>query len=292
MPETWAIGDLQGCLDSLLALLPEIPPEARLWLVGDVVNRGPRSLDTLRWAMRQGERVVTVLGNHDLHLLVVAAGIRRAHRGDTLDEILAAPDRAELIDWLRTRPLAHFEHGWLMVHAGMLPQWTVAHALELADEVHQVLAGPHWLDFLRDMYGDEPAQWSESLRGHDRLRVIVNAFTRLRFCTAGGRMEFSAKEGIETAPPGCLPWFDVRARASAGTPIVFGHWAALGLIERPDLLSIDTGCVWGRQLTAVRLNDRRILSVAARERSGQPAAAPVPVAHRAAASSTGSERMK
>ncbi|MDT3679583.1 MAG: symmetrical bis(5'-nucleosyl)-tetraphosphatase [Burkholderiaceae bacterium] len=264
-PETWAIGDVQGCLDSLLALLPQLPSDARLWLVGDLVNRGPRSLDALRWAIEQGERVVTVLGNHDLHLLAVAAGIRRAHRTDTLDEILAAPDRDALLDWVRTRPLAHFDDGWLMVHAGVLPQWSVERTLELAYEVHRMLSGPRWLDFLREMYGNEPATWSDSLRGNDRLRVIVNALTRIRFCTANGRMEFAAKEGMETAPAGYLPWFDVPGRASAGTPIVFGHWAALGWLDRPNLLSIDTGCVWGRELTAVRLQDRRAVSVGCSE---------------------------
>ena len=254
--ETWAIGDLQGCLDSLLQLLPQLPPDARLWMPGDIVNRGPRSADSLRWAIAQGERLVTVLGNHDLHLLAVAAGIRRAHRTDTLDDILAAPDRETLIDWVRTRPLAHFEHGWLMVHAGVLPQWSVARTLELAGEVQRVLSGPGWMGFLREMYGNEPARWTDSLRGNDRLRVIVNALTRIRFCTPDGRMDFAAKEGIDCAPDGHLPWFEVPGRASAGTPIVFGHWAALGYMDRPDLLSIDTGCVWGRELTAVRLYDR------------------------------------
>jgi bis(5'-nucleosyl)-tetraphosphatase (symmetrical) len=254
--ETWAIGDLQGCLDALLRLLPQLPADVRLWMPGDLVNRGPRSADSLRWAMAQGDRLVTVLGNHDLHLLAVAAGIRRAHRTDTLDDILDAPDRDALIDWVRTRPLAHRGQGWLMVHAGVLPQWTVERTLELADEVRQVLSGPHWIDFLREMYGNEPAAWSDSLRGNDRLRVIVNALTRVRFCTPAGRMDFAAKEGLDSAPDGYLPWFDVPGRASAGSPIVFGHWAALGLMDRPDLLSIDTGCVWGRQLSAVRLSDR------------------------------------
>ena len=260
--ETWAIGDLQGCLDPLLRLLPQLPDDARLWLTGDLVNRGPRSLDSLRWAIAQGDRLATVLGNHDLHLLAVAAGIRRAHRSDTLDDILGAPDRDALLDWVRARPLAHFEDGWLMVHAGVPPQWSVERTLELADEVRRVLSGPRWIDFLREMYGNEPAAWSDSLRGNDRLRVIVNALTRIRFCTPDGRMDFTAKEGFGSAPDGYLPWFDVAGRASAGTPIVFGHWAALGLIDRADLLAIDTGCVWGRELTAVRLSDRVTRSVA------------------------------
>lgn len=268
--ETWAIGDLQGCLDSLLSLLPQLPAGARLWMPGDLVNRGPRSADSLRWAMAQGDRLVTVLGNHDLHLLAVAAGIRRAHRTDTLDDILAAPDRDALLDWVRSRPLAHFDDGWLMVHAGVLPQWSVERTLELADEVWRVLSGPRWIDFLREMYGNEPAAWSDSLRGNDRLRVIVNALTRIRFCTPEGRMDFAAKEGVAGAPPGHLPWFDVPGRASGGTPIVFGHWAALGLMDRPDLLAIDTGCVWGRELTAVRLSDRARRSVSCAAGDAQP----------------------
>lgn len=268
--ETWAIGDLQGCLDSLLRLLPQLPADARLWMPGDIVNRGPRSADSLRWAMSQGERLVTVLGNHDLHLLAVAAGIRRAHRTDTLDDILGAPDRDALIDWVRSRPLAHFEHGWLMVHAGVLPQWSVERTLELAAEVQRVLSGPDWIGFLREMYGNEPAAWSDSLRGNDRLRVIVNALTRIRFCTPDGRMDFAAKEGVDHAPDGYLPWFEVPGRASRGTPIVFGHWAALGFMDRPDLLSIDTGCVWGRELTAVRLSDRTRRSASCAPGDAQP----------------------
>jgi bis(5'-nucleosyl)-tetraphosphatase (symmetrical) len=259
--QTWAIGDLQGCLDPLVTLDAQLPATARLWLTGDLVNRGPRSLDSLRWAMAQGERVVTVLGNHDLHLLAVFAGVRKPHRNDTLDDILGAPDRDALLDWVRTRPLAHAAHGWLMVHAGVLPQWTVQRALELADEVHRVLAGPAWLEFVRVMYGNEPDRWDDRLTGHDRLRAIVNALTRLRFCTADGRMEFATKEGAGAAPAGHHAWFDVPGRASAGSPIVFGHWSTLGLVQRPDLLGIDTGCVWGGPLTAVRLSDRKILQV-------------------------------
>jgi bis(5'-nucleosyl)-tetraphosphatase (symmetrical) len=257
LDRTWAVGDLQGCLDSLIDLKASLPGDARLWLVGDLVNRGPRSLASLRWAMSQGDEIVTVLGNHDLHLLAVATGIRNPQRGDTLDEILAAPDRDALIDWVRTRPLAHFQHGWLMVHAGLLPQWSVERALELAAEVQEVLSGPRWVDFLREMYGNEPARWSDSLRGSDRLRIIVNALTRLRYCSADGTMDFKAKQGPGAASPGLLPWFDLPDRRSAGCPIVFGHWSSLGFLDRPDLLALDTGCVWGGTLTAVRLSDRK-----------------------------------
>lgn len=258
-----AIGDVQGCLDCLEALVARIDAQAadapppRLWLCGDLVNRGPKSLETLRWAMANEARIVTVLGNHDLHLLAVAAGLRPAHRSDTLDAILHAPDRDALIDWLRRRPLAHFEGGTLMVHAGVLPQWSAERTVALAAEVQQVLSSPDWTGFLRVMYGNLPDRWDDALTGGDRLRVIVNALTRLRFCTPDGRMEFATKEGAGGAPPGHLPWFDVPGRVSAGTTIVFGHWSTLGLLERPNLLGIDTGCVWGGRLTGIRLTDRR-----------------------------------
>lgn len=263
---TVAIGDVQGCFDCLEALVaqidaahPDAPP--RLWLTGDLVNRGPKSLETLRWAMANAHRVVTVLGNHDLHLLAVAAGVRPAHRSDTLEALLAAPDAPALLDWLRRQPLAHLEHGHLMVHAGLLPGWSGAQALALAAEVQQVLSGPRWVRFLRTMYGNEPARWDHGLRGADRLRVIVNALTRLRFCSADGTMDFHTKEGAGSAPPGYLPWFDVPGRASADLTVVFGHWSMLGLVNRPDVLALDTGCVWGGQLTGVRLGDRRVFQL-------------------------------
>lgn len=257
----WVIGDLQGCLEPLLALVSELPASAPLWLTGDLINRGPQSLETLRWVIAQGDRVRVILGNHDLHLLAIALGVRKPHRNDTYDDILCAPDRRDLIDWLRAQPLALHQHGWLMVHAGVLPQWTVAKTLALAEEVSTVLRSPDWAKFIPAMYGNEPAQWSDALTGYDRLRVIVNALTRLRFCDQAGQMEFATKEGVGAAPPGFVPWFDVHARATAATPIVFGHWSALGLINRPDLIAIDTGCVWGRQLSAVRLADRAIIQV-------------------------------
>lgn len=261
-----AIGDVQGCCDCLEALVARIDAAAgrpaRLWIAGDLVNRGPKSLETLRWAMANEARLLTVLGNHDLHLLAVAAGIRPAHRSDTLQEILDAPDASDLIDWLRRRPLAHLENGHLMVHAGVLPQWSGERTLELAAEVQEALAGPRWIDFLRTMYGNEPARWSDDLRGADRLRVIVNALTRLRFCTPDGTMDFHAKEGAGAAPPGHLPWFDVPGRASAGLTLVFGHWSMLGLVLRPDLVALDTGCVWGGALTGVRLGDREVFQLA------------------------------
>ncbi|MEK9720942.1 MAG: symmetrical bis(5'-nucleosyl)-tetraphosphatase, partial [Quisquiliibacterium sp.] len=216
----------------------------------------------LRWAIANEQRLVTVLGNHDLHLLAVAAGVRPAHPADTLAPILAAPDALELIDWVRSRPLAHFEDGHLMVHAGVLPPWDAKLTLALADEVQQALAGPHWIDFLRVMYGNQPARWENSLAGADRLRLIVNALTRLRFCTPEGQMDFKAKQGTENPPPGHLAWFEVPQRASADVTVVFGHWSTLGLMLRPNLVALDTGCVWGGSLTAVRLGDRRCLQIA------------------------------
>ncbi len=260
-PTPWAIGDLQGCLDPLLALVDQLPADAPIWLTGDLINRGPRSLDTLRWVIAQGDRITTVLGNHDLHLLSIAAGIRKPHRTDTYDDILAAPDRNQLLDWIRSRPLAHFDHGWLMVHAGVLPQWSVQQTLALAAEVQEALAGPDWLAFLPLMYGNEPARWDDDLRGPERLRIVINALTRMRFVDASGRMEFATKEGVDATPAGFMPWFEAPARVTADTPIVFGHWSALGLINRPDLVAIDTGCVWGRQLSAIRLSDRYVVQV-------------------------------
>jgi bis(5'-nucleosyl)-tetraphosphatase (symmetrical) len=268
---TYAVGDVQGCYEELRRLLDVMrfdPATDTVWLVGDLVNRGPGSLATLRYVRSLGERAVVVLGNHDLHLLVVAAGYVRPHRGDTLDEVLAAPDREELLAWLRGRPLMHSAQGYALVHAGLLPQWSIADALSLAREVETALQGPHHDDFLRHLYGNQPARWSEALTGYDRLRVIVNALTRLRLCTPDGAMEFSHKTGMDGAPSGFFPWFDVPGRASRGTPVICGHWAALGLMQRPDLLAIDTGCVWGRTLTGLRLEDGRLFQLACPPREG------------------------
>lgn len=258
---TYALGDIQGCFDEMQRLLETLafdPSRDCLWLVGDLVNRGPQSLEVLRFVRSLGDRAVTVLGNHDLHLLVVAAGVRKAHPEDTLDAILRAPDRDELLDWLRRQRLMHSAGGYAMVHAGLLPQWSAVKAMALAGEVESALRGADHGEFLNRMYGNAPVAWDDGLRGYDRLRVIVNAMTRLRLCTDSGVMEFSHKTGLDGAPAGYLPWFDVPARASRETPVVFGHWAALGLMLRADLLGLDSGCVWGRRLTAVRLDDRRV----------------------------------
>lgn len=278
MIDAIAIGDVQGCLSCLRRLVEKIdapqsqgampadlnhaPAAApRLWFVGDLVNRGPQSADTLRWAMANEQRIVSVLGNHDLHLLAVAAGIRAAHASDTLDDVLNAPDAADLLDWVRRRPLAHLEQGHLMVHAGVFPQWSAQRTVALAAEVQEVLSGPRWIDFMRVMYGNEPARWSDSLTGGDRLRAIVNALTRMRFCALDGTMEFRAKGAPESAPPGHVPWFDLPERATQDVTMVFGHWSALGLVQRPNLVALDTGCIWGQSLTAVRLADRAVTQV-------------------------------
>ena len=258
---TYAIGDIQGCYDALRRLLEELkfdPARDALWLVGDLVNRGPQSLETLRFVRDLGAAAITVLGNHDLHLLVVAAGVRKPHRGDTLDALLRAPDRDELLDWLRKQKMMHADAGYAMVHAGLLPQWSIERALALAREAEAALQGEGYGDLLHNMYGNEPARWRDDLTGYDRLRVIINAMTRLRLCDAQGRMEFGHKTAPSDGPAGYMPWFEVPHRASAGTPVICGHWAALGLSLSADVLAIDTGCVWGRTLTALRLEDRRV----------------------------------
>jgi bis(5'-nucleosyl)-tetraphosphatase (symmetrical) len=262
---TYAIGDVQGCCSELEALLDKVaftPARDKLWLVGDLINRGPRSLDVLRLVKSLGASAVTVLGNHDLHLIAVAAGSSKLKRGDTLDAILAAPDRAELIDWLRTRPLAYAEGEYLMVHAGVLPQWSAADVLRLAAEVSTLLASGSYAGFMREMYGNLPSRWSEDLTGTDRLRAIVNALTRMRFATPQGDMELEEKGGTERAPAGYFPWFDVPGRKTADRTMVCGHWSALGYVQRPGLLALDSGCVWGASLTAVRLEDRQATQLA------------------------------
>ena len=261
MRATVAVGDIQGCLDRLHELLHAVADEPALVFVGDLVNRGPQSLQALRFVKSLGDRATALLGNHDLHLLAVAAGIRPLHADDTLREILAAPDRDELLDWLRARPLAHFAAGALFVHAGVLPQWTVARTLALAAEVEARLRAADYRDFLATMYGNQPARWDDSLTGADRARCVINALTRLRFVDAGGAMDFKVKGGTAAAPPGFIPWFDHPQRATRGTPIVFGHWSALGLMLREDAICLDTGCVWGGRLTAMRWPDRSVFQV-------------------------------
>jgi len=268
---TYAIGDIQGCFSAVQQLLREIefdPAQDRVWLVGDLVNRGPDSLGVLRWAKGLGEAAVVVLGNHDLHLLAVAYGFVKQGKKDTIAQILEAPDRAELLDWLRHQRLFYREDGYALVHAGLLPQWSIKKAAKLAAEVEGELHGKRYLKFFEHMYGNEPHAWGNDLRGMDRLRMITNAMTRLRFCTPAGEMEFSHKGPPQVAPPGHLPWYDVADRASRDTTVIFGHWSALGLTVRPDVLALDTGCLWGGCLTAVRLEDRKVFQLSCKDMPG------------------------
>jgi bis(5'-nucleosyl)-tetraphosphatase (symmetrical) len=264
---TYAIGDIQGCYQSLLKLLDSFSFDARrdeLWLVGDLVNRGPDSLGVLRTVKGLGASAVTVLGNHDLHLLTVAAGHRKPHRQDTLGGVLDAPDRDELLAWLRARPLVVRDGDLLLVHAGLLPSWTPATAEMLSSEVGAVLDSAAGDDFLRHLYGDEPARWDTSLAGYDRLRVIVNACTRLRFCAADDTMQLAEKRGIPHTPEGYKAWFMHTERRSSNVTILCGHWSTIDLMLAPNVLMLDSGCLWGGALTALRLDDRRLFQVPGR----------------------------
>jgi bis(5'-nucleosyl)-tetraphosphatase (symmetrical) len=266
----YLVGDLQGCCDALDRLLVEIdfsPSRDRLYALGDLVNRGPRSLAVLQRLAGLGDAATCLLGNHDLHLLAVAHGVRPLHRSDTLDAILAAPDRGHWLEWLRTRRMAVHEAGWLMVHAGVAPAWDLALTLELAAGIEAELAGPALADVLRAMFGNEPARWKPRLEGADRLRFAINAFTRIRYVDERGTLDFKTKDGAAKAPKGLVPWFEAPDRQTAGVPIAFGHWSTLGLVNRPDLLALDTGCVWGGALTAVRVDEgrREIVQIACDE---------------------------
>lgn len=255
------IGDLQGCDSSLQSLLAVAPEHDRLLFLGDLVNRGPQSLAALRRVREFGAQAITVLGNHDLHLLAVAAGIRPPHADDTLQQILEAPDADELLDWLRARPLAHFEQGALFVHAGVLPAWSAQRTLELAQEVQARLRAPDYRAFLATMYGNHPARWDEALVGPDRLRCILNALTRVRFVHDDGTMDFRIKQGPASAPAGLIAWFDHPQRASRDAAVVFGHWSTLGLMLREDAICLDSGCLWGQALTALSWPARTVYQV-------------------------------
>ena len=261
---TYLIGDVQGCDDALGRLLTKLdfsPSRDTLYLLGDLVNRGPESAAVLRRLMRLGGAARCLLGNHDMHLLAVAYGVRPPHRHDTLDEILAAHDRQPMLDWLRRQHLALREtlekRDLLMVHAGVLPQWSAERTVALAQELESVLRSADIEGFLREMYGNTPDRWSDSLTGNARLRVVINALTRLRFCTADGQMEFKTKEGAGGAPEGYMPWFDVPGRKSASVTVAFGHWSTLGWLDRDDVVCLDTGCVWGGPLSALRVGPTR-----------------------------------
>ena len=267
---TYAIGDIQGCYQPLRRLLREIdfqPAMDRLWLAGDMVNRGPDSLAVLRFIRDLGAHASAVLGNHDLHCIAAAYGLRKNHSGDTLQPILDAPDSHELIEWLCQCPLLHEEPGYphVMVHAGIPPAWDLDTARDCARELEQVLRGPRREKFLRKMYGNKPDRWRRKLTGMSRLRYITNAFTRLRYCTADGRLNFSEDRPPGEQPVELIPWFEIPGRRTQGLPIIFGHWATLQIRQALDprygVLHVDTGCVWGGPLTAIRLEDQKVFRV-------------------------------
>lgn len=261
---TYAIGDIQGCYSELLRLLEQMrfdPAIDRLWLVGDLVNRGPDSVKVLRLIKSLGDAATAVLGNHDLHLLAIAEGAAKLHRTDTLHDILDAPDRSELLTWLRAQRLLYVKDNFVLVHAGLLPSWTVAQAQQLAHEAEAALTGKQYHDFLVHMYGNYPDHWEDDLSGYKRLRVITNAFTRMRVCTQSGAMEFKFKGKVHNVPEGYMPWFDVPGRASANATVVCGHWSALGLKVDPQVIALDTGCLWGGALSAIRLEDRELFQI-------------------------------
>jgi bis(5'-nucleosyl)-tetraphosphatase (symmetrical) len=261
---TYAVGDIQGCYTELRQLLELVrfdPAADQLWLVGDLVNRGPDSLGVLRLVKSLGDAAITVLGNHDLHLLAVAESVAELHHSDTLHDILIAPDRDKLLTWLRAQRLLHVEGNFVLVHAGLLPSWTVKQAQQFAHEIEAALQGTHYHEFLTRMYGNHPDHWEDELTGYKRLRVITNAFTRMRICSVQGGMEFKFKGEVQDVPAGYMPWFEVPGRASAGATVVCGHWSALGLKSTPQVIALDTGCLWGGALSAIRLEDRKVFQV-------------------------------
>lgn len=266
---TYVIGDIQGCHQAFLELLRSVgfdPARDQVWITGDLVNRGEDSLAVLRWCVTHADSVVAVLGNHDLHLLAVAEGFVHPHRKDTLERILGAPDRERLLTWLRHRPMLHRQDHWLMVHAGLPPDWSPEEAVQHARELETTLQGPGWRHFLQHMYGNEPRRWSPELEGQDRLRFIANALTRTRYLYPDGSLDYQHKLGLGSAPPGLIPWFDFPGRRSGAARILVGHWSTLGLVLRQDVVALDTGCLWGGALTAFRLEDGQVFQVTCRPR--------------------------
>ena len=257
MNKIYAVGDVQGCGPSLKALIKKLPKKSNLIFLGDLVNRGPDSLGALRQLkkLQESGRAECILGNHDLHLLAIDAGLRKTKSLDTVDAILQAPDRKELIHWIRNRPMALSNGKVLTVHAGVLPQWDLQQTIECAQEVEKALRSKSYKEYLANMYGNTPNKWSNSLKGYDRLRLITNALTRMRFCTPSGQMDFESKEGLENSPKGFVPWFKAQKRKTTDTLIYFGHWSTLGLLRQNNVISLDTGCVWGGKLTAVEISD-------------------------------------
>ncbi len=257
----YAIGDVQGCFQQLLELLDKIKFNAdrdRLWFAGDIVNRGPDSLETLRFVRSLGDNAITVLGNHDLHLLAIAHGRGKQGRKDTVNDILEAPDRDRLLDWLIHRPLMHYDkkRDTCLVHAGIYPAWPVKDALVYASEVEAMIQSNKSHEFFQHMYGDKPPKWSDRLRGWDRLRFITNVFTRMRYCDTKGRLTLREKGSPEKQPPGIVPWFQVKNRRHQNTRIIFGHWSTLKNPHIENLFPLDTGCLWGGQLTAIKVNSK------------------------------------
>ena len=264
---TYAVGDIHGCLDLLRRLLDVAGFDGardRLWLVGDVVNRGKQSLATLRWLHQNRAMITLVLGNHDIHLLAANTGAIKPKPDDTINEILRAEDGDELCNWLRTMPLAHYENDYLMVHAGVLPMWDADRVMRLAAEASAAINGEQWYAFAKVLYGDMPDNWLATLQGFDRWRVIVNALTRLRVCADDGKMFLRFSGAPDDAPKGTRPWFDIPRRKTAKVKMICGHWAALGLVQRDNLLALDTGAFWRGRLTAARLEDNRIFHCDAR----------------------------
>jgi len=266
---TYAVGDLQGCLEPLKALLKQVDFNGQrdtLWLTGDLINRGPDSLGTLRYIYKHRNHIHTVLGNHDLHLLAVNAGYKKPSRSDTFDEILAAHDKDPLLSWLRQQPLLHHDNrlGYTMVHAGIPPQWSLNDAIQKAQEVETIIQGQHYDLFLKNMYGNTPSGWEQGMSDTARWRVITNYFTRMRFCNAQGTLELTTKTGLEDYPKGYLPWFSHRHRKMAQQNIIFGHWAALeGETHTSNTFALDTGYVWGKSMTMMRLEDRQYFRIIA-----------------------------
>ncbi len=261
---TYAIGDVQGCYPALQRLLEVIhfnDSSDRLWFAGDVVNRGPDSLSTLRFIKSLGDAATMVLGNHDCHLIMCIAGLARVRTDDTLQPILDAHDRDELLFWLRQQKLLYVEAPYVMVHAGLLPDWTVSQAQAYAQEIEVILRADDYQDRLSQLYGNEPLYWDDKWTGPDRFRVIVNAMTRMRTCSADGRMNLKYKGDRKSIPKGFMPWFDVPQRASREAVVICGHWSALGLNISDNVLGLDTGCLWGGCLTAIRLEDRKIFQI-------------------------------
>ncbi|HSR01668.1 MAG TPA: symmetrical bis(5'-nucleosyl)-tetraphosphatase [Methylophilaceae bacterium] len=261
---TYAIGDIQGCFYAFQKLIESInfsPEVDTLWLVGDVINRGAYSLEVLRWCYKHQDSIQMVLGNHDLHTIAVAHGIRKPNRSDTIQSIIEAPDADTLLTWLRQQPLIVNNENYVMVHAGLLPQWQLIDALSYAKEVECALQSNHYVDFLSHMYGNTPNRWQDNLDGYDRLRLVVNAMTRMRVCSPDGALDFSFKGELKDLPNGLIPWFDLPNRVSIHQTIIFGHWSALGLQQRDNIVALDTGCLWGGKLTALCLETKVITQV-------------------------------